>query len=69
MASETVENLLGRRDVKAGSFLFVKRAEPDKVRPGSLELEVRADDIDDVACVADLLDRGLRDDGQGNSDG
>ena len=50
-----MENLVGPRDFKAGRFLFVKRAEADKARPGSLELEARAYHIDDVESVAYLL--------------
>ena len=47
----------------------MKRAEADEVCAGALEREERADDVNDVACVANLLDRGLGNDGQGRSGG
>src|SRR6185369_2267128 len=53
---ETVKDLAMGIDVEAGGFLPVEWAKRDEVCPGPLERYGRADDIDDVAGGADLLE-------------
>ena len=67
--AEAMIELFGSAYCERGCFLVVKWAEADEVCAGALELEERADDVNDVACVANLLDRGLGNDGQGRSGG
>src|SRR5437870_8883613 len=60
VATEAMKNLPMRIDVEAGSFLFVKRAEGDKVRAGALQRDIGTDDIDDITGSANLFERGGR---------
>src|SRR5437868_2540436 len=55
MTAEAMENLALRIDVEAGRFLFVKRAQSDKVRPGALEWNIRPNDIHNVTGSANLF--------------
>jgi hypothetical protein len=50
-----------RIDGEGGGFFLVKRAIRLPRRPGALEREVAADDIDDVIGGGDLLEGFLRD--------
>ena len=54
-AAETVVNLFGGMDVERGGFLGVERAKPAKILPGLFQLDVFADDPDDVRLLLDLL--------------
>lgn len=48
VAAEAMENLFVRIDVEAGRFLLMERAERGEVGAGALQIQITADDIDDV---------------------
>ena len=59
-AAEAMVELLGRRDRKRRGFLRMERAQAHKVRAALFQLDVTADDIDDVDPVQQILNKGLR---------
>ena len=61
VAAEAVENLPLRVDIKARRFFLVKRTERNPVRPGALQRNIRAHDVNDVAGGANLFEFVLRD--------
>src|SRR5262245_55212565 len=54
-AAKAVVNLLGRMNVERRGLLGVKRAKATKVLPRFLELNVIADNADDVRLLLDLF--------------
>src|SRR5204862_5680909 len=56
VTAEAMKNLTLGMDVKTRRLLLVKRAEGDKIGARALEREIGADDLDDVAGSADLLE-------------
>ncbi len=60
-AAEAVIELLRRGDGEARRLLGVKRAQPAEVDPALLQLDLPADDVDDVDACQEFLDEGGRD--------
>ena len=59
MAAEAMKNLAVRVDVEAGRLFLVKRTEGGEIGSGAFELEIGADDVDDVTGVADAFESCL----------
>jgi len=59
-AAEAVIELLGRADSEAGRFFVMERAQAHEVGAALFQLDVAADDIDDVDTVEQIGDESLR---------
>ena len=55
-AAKAVENLPRRIDVEGWRFFMVKRTAPEMVHPGTLQLQIAGNDLDDIDSVANFLD-------------
>jgi len=67
-APEAVERLARGIHMAGGTLLLVKRADGTIARSGTLEWEVTADDLHDVAGIGDLADTLLGYSGHGMKD-
>ena len=59
-ATKAVIKLLGRADTERRGFFAVKRAQPHKVGSALFQLNMPADNVNDVSACQQLLNKGLR---------
>src|SRR5690349_11527961 len=60
VAAKTVKDLLVRIDVEAGGLLLMKRTKRSKVRSGTFQRQIAANDIHDVAGGTNLFECVIR---------
>ena len=60
VAAKAIKKPLGGANGERRCFLLVKRAQPLGVGPTALELDIIADDIDDISAEQDFLNNLFR---------